>query len=89
MPHEFTVTDSFVVRKRGTVLIGLHASHVGAIVSVGDAVELVLRGKTVRTRVAAIEAFHGAPPLDDPPVGILLADDIGRVPSGTAVRLAR
>jgi hypothetical protein len=89
VPREFTVTDSFVVRTRGTVLVGPRASDVGAIVSVGDVLELTLDGKAIRTRVAGIEQFHISPPQDDPPVGILLADDIGKVPSGTPVRPAR
>jgi hypothetical protein len=81
--------DSFVVRTRGTVLIGPRASEVDAVVSVGDALDVVLDGKTIRTQVAGIETFHISPPQDDPPVGILLADDIGKVPSGTTVRPAR
>ncbi len=87
MFREFTVMESFVVRSRGTVLVGLRASEVREMVAVGAVVEMGGEGKTVRARVAGIEGFMVSPPQDDTPVGILLAEDIGRVPGGTVVRV--
>jgi hypothetical protein len=83
----FTVTDTFALRGRGTVLVGPRLSQVRDVVSVGDEVELKFPdGRTVRSRVTGVEPFMG-PPTSDPGVGVGLADVI-EVPQGTTVHPA-
>jgi hypothetical protein len=82
----FTVTDTFALRGRGTVLVGPRMSEVREV-SVGDEVELRFPdGRTVRSRVTGVEPFMG-PPTSDPGVGVGLADVI-EVPQGTTVHPA-
>lgn len=88
VPRTFTIADSFIIRGRGTVLIGPRASEIPGLVAVGDEIEVCLTQGPRRSRVAGIERFQTDSPQPDPPVGILLADDIGKVPSGTTVRTA-
>ena len=84
----FTVTDTFALRERGTVLVS-RLSDVRGILAVGDQVE-DLRfpdGRTVRSRVTGVEFFTG-PPTSDQAVGVVLADVVDGVPQGTTVHLA-
>jgi hypothetical protein len=85
----FLVTDSFVIRGRGTVLVGPPQSVARKMLSAGDAIELRFAdGRAIRTSIRGIEPFMGSPPIFDPPVGVLLADDFGKVPEGTTVHPA-
>jgi len=88
VPRTFSITDSFVIRGRGTVLIGPRASEIPGLIAIGDTVEVCLADGARRSRVTGIERFQTDCPQADPPMGILLADDIGKVPGGTAVRPA-
>jgi hypothetical protein len=84
LPTLFTVADTFAIRGRGTVLVGPRLFEVRGVIAVGDQVELRLPdGRTVRSRIAAIECFTG-PPTDNPGVGVALVDVVD-VPEGTTV----
>jgi hypothetical protein len=81
----FVVTESFVVTGRGSVLVGLRKSQVAENFRTGDRLELHFSdGRSIECRIRGIESFVG-PPDPDPFVGVLLMDDIGRVPVGTKV----
>lgn len=82
----FVVAESFVVSGRGTVLVGPPQSVARELLSAGDHIELRLPGGGVlRSRVISLERFQLARPQADPPVAVLLADDVGGVPEGTTV----
>ena len=81
--HLFTVTDTFAVRNRGTILTpGFPLDSEGSW-RIGDAV--VLRrpdGTTLETVIRGIEGFSPVPCSHLP---ILVPIDPGNIPAGTEV----
>ena len=81
--HLFTVTDTFAVRNRGTILTpGLPLDSEGSC-RIGDTV--VLRrpdGSTVETNIRGIE---GCSPVPASHLSILVPVDPADVPAGTEV----
>ncbi len=89
-PRTFAISDTFAIRGRGTAL----CTRLGPddILRVGMAVDLLRPdGGTFASRVKAVEAFMVSPPPEPgtvPAVGVMLADDPGPVPAGSALRPA-
>jgi hypothetical protein len=81
----FIVTESFIVNGRGSVLLGLRKSQVAENFWIGDRLELAFDdGRRIECCIAGIERLSG-PSDTDPFVGVLLTENIGRVPAGTKV----
>jgi hypothetical protein len=85
----FAIGDSFTIKGRGTVLC-IRPDASGATPSVGAAVELHRPDGTMfRSTVKAVEVFMISPPPPPgthAPVGVMLVNDPGPVPSGSELR---
>jgi hypothetical protein len=86
LPRTIFITSSFVVHGGGTLLMGPRLSEIKGLIAVGDEIEVCLQDAPRRSRVVGIETINIISSHPDYPVVILLTDDIGKVPSGTAVR---
>jgi len=70
-PFEMQITDVFSIKRRGTVVVGVITS---GMVRVGDPLELVGFGASMKTHCKAIEKFRDRPSFASAGenVGILL-----------------
>ena len=89
-PRTYIVDESFSIKGRGTVVC-LQIED-GVTPTVGSSVEIVYpNGRVFCSVLTAVEVFMVSPPPPVgkfTPVGIMLADDPGVVPSGSRLRTA-